>query len=158
VLILLQVLVLDNIYLGGYVNPYLYIYFILLLPFETPGWLLLILAFFLGLGVDIFSDSIGIHAASTVLMAFFRPLTLKMLFSKREYEPGISPSIRDLGFRWFFSYALIMVTVHHLFLFYLEVFRLSDFFITFQRVILSIVFTLFLILISQYLFHARNSG
>jgi rod shape-determining protein MreD len=54
VLILVQVLILNNIHLGGYINPYLYVLFILLLPIETPKWAVLILAFFLGLGVDIY--------------------------------------------------------------------------------------------------------
>ena len=153
VLILLQVLILDKINLSGYINPYLYIYFILLLPFEISGWLLLISSFLLGFGVDVLSGTLGMHAAASVFMAFFRPVVIKSIGSKKEFETGMQPSIGDLGFRWFFTYALILIFIHHFALFYIEVFRFSDFFSTFQRVLYSTGFTLILVIITQYLFY-----
>ncbi|MEZ5198817.1 MAG: rod shape-determining protein MreD [Bacteroidales bacterium] len=156
-LILLQVLILDNINFGGYVNPYLYVYFILLLPFEISGWLLLISSFLLGLGVDVFSGTPGMHAFASVLMAFFRPAVVKSIGSKREYEAGMSPCIKDLGFQWFFVYSLILILIHHLALFYLEVFRFSGFFNTFLRAIYSVIFTLVLVILTQFLFY-KPSG
>ncbi|MBN1340312.1 MAG: rod shape-determining protein MreD [Bacteroidales bacterium] len=151
-LVLIQVLILDNINFGGFLVPYLYVYFILRLPFETRRWLLLFLAFAIGLTMDAFTGSSGIHAAASVLMAFTRPFVIRILSSRREYEPGIFPSIRDLGFRWFLSYSAFLIFVHHCFLFYIEVFRLSGFFITFRRVLLSVLFTLLLVAISEFLF------
>ena len=53
VLVLIQVMILNNIQVSGFINPYMYVLFILLLPFETPNWLLLLLSFFLGLSVDV---------------------------------------------------------------------------------------------------------
>ncbi|MCD4666167.1 MAG: rod shape-determining protein MreD, partial [Bacteroidales bacterium] len=148
-LILLQVLILDKINFGGYINPYLYIYFILLLPFEIPGWLLLFSSFLIGMGIDLFSGTLGIHSASSVLIAFFRPKIIKTIASKKEYEVGMQPSIRDLGFKWFFTYALFLILIHHFVLFYLEVFRFSGFFITLQRVLYSSFFTLVLVILTQ---------
>jgi len=153
VLIFLQVLILDNINFGGHINPYLYIYFILLLPFEVPGWLLLISSFILGFSIDIFSGTLGMHTASSVLMAFARPVIIKSIGSSKEFESGMQPSIHDLGFRWFFTYSLILIFIHHLALFYIEVFRFSGFFNTFQRVIYSTIFTAILVIITQYLFY-----
>ena len=66
--ILLQVLLLDNVQLGGYLSPYFYVIFIILLPFESPKWLLLCLAFLLGLSVDLFNGTPGMHAAASVFM------------------------------------------------------------------------------------------
>jgi len=152
-LLLFQVLILNNINLGGYINPYLYVMFILMLPFETPKGLLLISSFLLGLFVDMFSDTAGLHAAASTMMAFFRPYILGAVSSRQEYEPGIRPAIRDLGFKWFFSYALILVSIHHLVLFYLEVFGFSEFFQTFFRALQSIAFTLLLLVLSQYLLY-----
>lgn len=157
ILILLQVLILDNINFGGYVNPYLYVYFILLLPFETSGWLLLISSFLLGFGVDVFAGTLGMHTFASVLMAFFRPLVIRSISSKREYETGMSPCIQDLGFQWFFVYSFILILIHHLALFYLEVFRFSDFVNTFLRAIYSVVFTLILVILTQFLFY-KPSG
>jgi hypothetical protein len=152
ILVFLQVFILENINLRGYINPYLYIYFILLLPFETPGWLLLISSFMLGFSIDTFLGTLGIHTASSVLMAFSRPLVIKAIPSRKDFEPGMKPSISDLGFLWFFSYSLILILVHHLALFYIEVFRFTDFFNTFLRVVISSFFTLLLVIIAQYLF------
>lgn len=153
VLIFLQVLILDNINFGGYVNPYLYVYFILLLPFEVSGWLLLISSFALGFSIDIFTGTLGMHTAASVLMAFARPIVIRSIGSNKEYESGMQPSIHDLGFRWFLTYALILIFIHHLALFYIEVFRLSGFFSTLQRVIYSTIFTTILVIITQYLFY-----
>jgi len=155
-LVFLQVLILDNINFFGYVNPYLYVYFILLLPFEVPGWLLLASAFALGFSIDIFNGTLGMHTASSVMMAFLRPAVINSIASRKEFEPGMRPSISDLGFQWFFSYAVILVFIHHIVLFYLEVFRFSDFFITLRRVVLSSVFTLLLVILTQYLFFSPS--
>lgn len=156
VLLFLQVLILNNINFGGYVNPYLYIYFILLLPFEIPGWLLLFLSFAMGFGIDIFTGTLGMHTASSVLMAFARPIVIKSISSSKEYETGMQPSIADLGFRWFLTYTIILVFIHHFALFYIEVFRFSGFFNTLVRVIYSTVFTVVLVIITQYLFLKRS--
>jgi len=146
-LILLQVLVLNNINLGGYLNPYVYVMFILLLPFETPKWLLLLSAFVLGFTVDIFTASMGMHAAAATFMAFLRPSVSRIIHSRKEYEPGIKPGINDLGIRWFFSYTLILVFAHNLVLFFVEVFRFEEFFSTMSRVILSTLLSTLLILL-----------
>ena len=152
-LVFFQVVILNNIQSGGYINPYLYVLFIIMLPFETPKWLLLISGFVLGLSVDMFSGTTGIHAAASVFMAYCRPWVLGAISSKWEYEPGIYPIIRDLGFKWFFSYSLILVTVHHIPLFFLEVFGFDEFFHTLFRASLSIAFTMLLLILSQYVMY-----
>lgn len=156
VLILVQVFILNNVQLGGYINPYLYVMFILLLPFETPGWLLLGLAFLLGFTVDVFSTTMGMHTAACVFMAYFRPLVLRSVASRQDYEPGIEPGIKDLGFQWFFSYSLFLVFIHHLIFFFLESFRFSEFFPTLLRVLLSVAFSMLLIIVTEYLFKKKK--
>lgn len=156
ILVLLQVLVFNNIHFRGYVNPYIYIMFILMLPFEIPSWLLLISAFGIGISIDLFSDTMGMHAAASVFMAFCRPAVLRMVSSTKDYELGLNPSIKDLGFNWFLNYSLILILLHHLFYFYLEVFTFHEFFYTFWRVIFSSFFTLLFIIISQYLFYKKK--
>lgn len=152
VLIALQVLVLNRVHLFGFLNPYLYVLFILLLPFETPRWLLLLSSFLLGLLVDSFANSYGLHTASATLMAFVRPVVLRLLTSRKEYEPGLQPGIRDLGINWFLSYAGISIFVHHFALCFLEAFRMSEFFPTLFRAVLNTILTLGLVVLAQYLF------
>jgi rod shape-determining protein MreD len=148
-LILSQVFLFNNIQFSGYVNPYVYIMFILLLPIELPAWLLLILSFLTGLVIDFFSGSLGMHASSSVLAGFVRPYVLQILSPRDGYEPGSEPSMIIYGFRWFFIYTLIIVLIHHTALFYLEVFRFTEFFHTLLRVFLSSLFSLTFILLLE---------
>ncbi len=76
-LILLQVMVLNNVQFNGFINPFLYVMFILMLPFETPNWLVLIIGFILGLIIDSFGDTMGMHAAACTAMGFARKTVLK---------------------------------------------------------------------------------
>jgi cell shape-determining protein MreD len=150
-LILFQVLILNNIQFGGYINPYFYIYFILLLPFETPRWLLLLSAFLLGISLDVFTNTFGLNASACVLMAFVRPFVISAISTGTEFMVGHSPSLKNQGMKWFAYYSIILVLVHHFALFYLEIFRFTEFFQTLLRVLLSSVFTLLIIFIAEYL-------
>jgi rod shape-determining protein MreD len=151
VLMLLQVLVFDNIEFSGYVNPYVYIMFIILLPVEIPSWLLLILCFVTGIILDFFSGSPGMHSSATVLAGFVRPAILRIVSPRDGYELRAEPSMMSYGLRWFITYALLVVLIHHIALFYLEVFRFTDFFRTLLRVLLSTLFTVtFIVLIEFY--------
>ena len=155
-LILLQVLLFNNIQFSGYVNPYVYIMFILLLPIEIPSWLLLLLSFATGLIIDFFSGSPGMHTFSTVLAGFVRPYVLRLVAPRDGYESGSEPSMANYGFKWFFSYTLLLVLIHHTSLFYLEVFRFTDFFRTLLRVILSTIFSVTFILLIEYYRRGKN--
>lgn len=149
-LVLLQVLLFNNIQFSGYVNPYVYLMFILLLPVEIPAWLLLILSFFTGMIIDFYTGSPGMHSSATVLAGFVRPFILRSNSPHDGYEPGAQPSMATYGFRWFLVYTVFMVLVHHTALFYLEVFRLADFFRTLLRVIMSSAFSATFILVLEY--------
>lgn len=150
-LVLLQVLLFNNIRFSGYVNPYIYIMFILLLPIEIPAWLLLIISFFTGLIIDLFSGSPGMHTSATVLAGFIRPYVLRIISPRDGYESGSDPSMVIYGFRWFLIYTLIIVLFHHTALFYLEVFRFTDFFRTLLRVLLSTLFSGTFIFLLEYI-------
>jgi rod shape-determining protein MreD len=148
--ILVQVLLLNQVQFSGYLNPYFYLLFILLLPVSTPRYAVLLLSFMLGLVVDIFSDTLGLHASATVILGFFRSPVINML-SIRESDQSDYPGLKQTGIKWFFLYITILVLMHHLWLFYLEVFTFADFFRTFIRAVFSSVFTVFIIALSQLL-------
>ena len=152
-LVLIQVYVLNNIVFMGYLNPYLYILFILLLPLETPKWLLLISAFFLGLSVDYFSNTIGLNIAATLLVAYVRPGLINLISPKMDLGQGVKIGIRDLGFGWFFMYSTILIVIHHICLFLLETFRFNELLDTLGRALMSAVFTIGLVILSQYIFY-----
>lgn len=137
-----------------YVTPYIYVAFILFLPFETPGWLLLLSAFVLGITMDVFPQgwvgqggTLGMHAAAAVLTAFMRPVVLIWINPRDEYEPGSTPSASDYGFRWFFVYLVLLTTIHHSSLFFLEQMSLIRFAETLLRIFFSVGLTVFLVMI-----------
>lgn len=156
VLVFIQAFLLKNIAVYNLATPYLYILFVLLLPFKTPNILLFVLAFGIGLSVDAFYDTPGLHAAATTLMAFVRTVFISITTQKENFDNEPEPTMGIMGFRWFFTYAAILTLIHHLFLFNLEVFSLSEIEYTLGRFVMSSVFTLFLILISGFLFFRRK--
>lgn len=150
VVILFQVLVMDNVMINGYMIPQVYLLFILLMPFETPRWVQLLSGFLLGMGIDLFLNTPGMHTFATVAVAFIRPYFLNLLAPRDGYEPDSFPRIHFYGFLWFLKYTLIIVLIHHFILFYLEVFQLKDFFPTLLRVILSAILSTSTIVLSQF--------
>ena len=156
ILAAIQVFLLKNIVFYGLNMPYLYILFILLLPFETPNWLLFFLAFLMGFTIDLFNDTFGLHAAACTILAFVRVVFISVTVQKDNYDSDPEPSLSIMGFRWFFFYALILTLFHHFFLLNLEVFRFSEISSTLSRVILSSLFTLTLIFISEILFFRKK--
>jgi hypothetical protein len=103
-----------------------------------------------------FYNTAGMHAAAAVFMAYMRPGVLKLFSPRDGYEFGTQPTIQYLGVPWFLSYSGILILFHHLVLFYIEAFRFSEFFSTFFRVIISSIFTLLLVVVSQYLFQRKK--
>ncbi|MGC8803585.1 MAG: rod shape-determining protein MreD [Bacteroidales bacterium] len=154
-LVLLQIFIFNKIQFSNLINPYFYVLFILLLPFDMPRSALLISAFFLGLSIDLFSNTPGMHAAASTFMAFVRPAVLKGISPREDYEPDTTPTVYYYGLRWFIGYALVLVFLHHFVLFFLEMFRWSDFFSTLARVFLSTAFTSLLIVVSQFFFFKK---
>jgi len=154
-LVAAQVFIFNKINLGGYLNPMIYILFILLLPFEISGGLVLILSFFLGLSVDLFTGSIGLHAGAATFMAFLRPLSLRLISSTRDYESGLMPGVTDLGYVWFISYTVFLTFFHHLFFFSVEAFSFTELPMTLLRILLNTVLSSVLIIIINLLFKTQ---
>ena len=149
-LILIQLFVFDNIRLGGYMTPFIYVLFIILLPFNIQGWVLLTSSFLLGFFIDIFYNTLGMHAAACVFMAFLRPVSLKIFSPRDGYETGTYPRIYYYGLKWFLKYSLSLVAIHHFLLFFIEVFRLDEFHHILLRVLLSAILSVSIIILSQY--------
>lgn len=151
-LILIQVLIFNKIELTSIgISPHLYVMFILLLPFETPAWLLLCLAAGLGFSVDLFSDTFGLHGASCVLMAFARPFVLELSAPRDGYESGSSPEIEYFGFVWFTRYCVILVLLHHILYFFLDAFGFENLYLTIGKILITTLISTFLIILSQYI-------
>ena len=150
VLLLLQLLLFNNIQFSGYINPYVYILFFLLLPYTISRALMLFLGLVTGLILDLFMGTPGVHTTATVLIAFIRPGILNLIAPHEGYETNTLPRITYMGLEWFIKYTLIIVVIHHFVLFYVEVFSFSHFFHTLLKVILSSIFSFVFIVLSQF--------
>ncbi len=123
VLILAQVMILDNILFLGYINPYLYIIFIILLPFKIKRLSIILLSFFLGLTVDFFNDTGGIHAAACLCIAYLRPVFIRLSFGINYDLNTLKLNSAKLGAQLIFIF--LMVFTHHLLMFSLEYFNIN---------------------------------
>lgn len=154
-LILAQVALFNKINLFGFVNPYPYILFILLYPVNGNKNGLILASFLLGITMDMFSNSGGVHAAACVTLAYLRPSFFKFSFGLSYEYQTVKINERLTPER--FSFILISVLTHHIILFLLEIFRFSFFWNILLRTILSTIFTLTLCIILIYLFKpSRN--
>lgn len=154
VLVLVQVLVLDHINLLGYINPYLYIFFILLFPLSGNKTLLIITSFLLGLSIDIFNGSGGVHAGASVFIAWIRPFVLKYSFGV-SYELN-TLKVNKASFSQQLIYIISMVFFHHFVLFLLEIFNIKQILFIVQHTLFSGIFSTLIILGSLYLFSRKD--
>ena len=154
VLVLAQALVLNNINFLGYINPYIYILFIILFPIKNNRMLFIFLSFLLGLSVDLFLDSGGVHAAACVTIAYIRPLILKFSFGMIYEHQTIKFNNTEFGQR--LSYFAIITLIHHLLLFSLEIFNTSKILLILTKTLFSGIFTVLLCLLITVLFSQKR--
>ncbi|MDW7695669.1 rod shape-determining protein MreD [Flammeovirgaceae bacterium SG7u.111] len=153
--VLFQVIFLKNLVMFNVAFCYLYVAFLLSLPIETPKVYLLVAAFVLGLSVDIFYDTLGIHAAACTLIAYLRPFWIKLLKPRTDYESDSEPAVREMGLTWYILYAFPLLVIHHLLFFIIEASGLQQFWDLLAKTVATAVFTLFVIVIIQYLFYMQ---
>ncbi|MBP6386826.1 MAG: hypothetical protein KA313_04255 [Pseudarcicella sp.] len=146
----IQLLFLRDRALFDYAFCFIYVASILVLPFETGAVTLLFLGFFVGITIDIFHNTLGIHAAATVLMSYARPSIIKLLTPQRGYDERMNLTISSMGTGWFVSYIAVSVLLHHSALFFLEASNFSLFFSTISKILLSTILSTFVIIILQY--------
>lgn len=150
-LLFLQVFVLNNIKFLGYVNPYLYIAFVFFYPLKEKNFLFLILSFLLGLFVDFFSDSGGIHAFSIVTIAYIRLYFIRLYFRKL---PADYPffNLQSEAFGKIFNYTTTLTLIHHLILFSFINFSFQNILGVLLNTLFSSIFTLILFFLGTYIF------
>jgi hypothetical protein len=155
---LVQVLILKNLVLFGIAFCFLYVMFIMLLPMEVKTIPTLLVSFVMGLGVDMFYDTLGIHTAALLVVGFVRSRWLKALVPAGSYDEDLQPSLVNMGFQWFLSYSLPLVLIHHFVFFYVESLGTGLFFGSLQKIIASVIFVTIMSIIVQLLFYRRRRG
>ena len=149
VFVLLQVLVMNNIHLFRLVTPFVYIYVILKLPVDMTRSATILISFLLGLVVDIFSNTFGMHAAACSFIGFVRMPLLDRFVDVKDLPEQSIPSYSLFGYAKFIRYALVLVVLHHVTLFVIEAFTFFQPLFMVMRMMLSILLSFLLILIIE---------
>ncbi|WP_400077002.1 rod shape-determining protein MreD [Winogradskyella sp. R77965] len=152
-LLLVQVVICNNINFLGYINPYIYIVFIFLFPIRENRLVFLLVSFLLGMLIDMFSDSGGVHAAAAVSLAYTRPILLKTSFGMLYEHQSIKFSNTEIGS--LITYITFGTLLHHFILFSLEIFNISNILLILQKTLFSSIFTIILSVLIIILF-SRN--
>ena len=154
--LLAQALIFNKIVLFGTAYSFIYIGFLLALPLEIaiiPGMLI---GLTLGLGIDAFSNTFGLHAAASVLLMYIRPKIISGLTPQGGYTISAVPRPDILGLGWFTTYALPLIFIHLLVVFFVEFGGFDLFWSTLLKIVVSTVYSFLLIVVIQYMLKSRG--
>lgn len=157
-LLVIDIFLVSKLELSIYVHPHIYLLFIVLLPVRIHRSLLLLLAFATGLVMDMFSNTGGLFAASATFMAFTRIFALPLFISAEDYENNAEPGPHQLGIRSFLFYVSILVLVHNLIFFSLEIFKAEYAGLILLKSMGSSIVTILLLTIIPWVFRRKNSS
>jgi hypothetical protein len=156
-LIIAQSLIFGQIEFGLGLHIMIYPFFLVLLPFDIKPIVLMIIAFTMGLILDTFSNTFGLHASASVIVAYLRPELYRLFAPRDGYDILMKPSIKDLGMKWFISVCGIVIAIHHFWFFFLEYFKWSAWFIIIRNTLLSGLISLFIIVAIEVLFTKKDT-
>lgn len=157
VVVLLQVFLFDNLQVGAYINIFVYIAFVIMLPMETNSSLVLILAALLGVTMDIFMGTPALNTISTTLVAFCRPTMLNFFVGKDEVNAGGVPNINRIGMAKFIRYSFVLVLIHSASFFMFESMSLAGIGFFILRILLSAICSIIAVYFCQLLFVVNRS-
>lgn len=152
-IVLIQGLVVNNLEFSEYLNPMIYPVMIMLLPFEVNVIVTMAVALFLGLGIDAFSNTFGLHTSSLLVIAYLRPTILNYIKPRDGYDNTLLPSVHDMGFLWFIGYTSTLLFIHHIWFFTFEILRFDLIILILGKTFFSLVLSLSLIVIFEYIFY-----
>lgn len=156
VLILMQVFLFKNISYYNMASPFPYILFILLLPVRISNLLLFSLSVLCGLTVDMFYNTLGLHIAACVALAWARINFMNLTLHYEDHDAMTTPGIGPMSTQWFLIYVFILTFIHHLVLLFLEVFSLSNLLLTLSSIFFSCIFTLSIILLFEFALYNKK--
>ncbi|MFN4082622.1 MAG: rod shape-determining protein MreD [Bacteroidia bacterium] len=152
-IVAVQLLIVSNIEISTYINPFVYVAFIFLLPFNIKAWQVVLISFFTGGIIDAFTNTPGLHMAASTLVGYIRGFYLKFATTKEDMEGPEKPGISSKGFVWFVIYVFVLTFIHHIALFFLEIYSISEFFSTVTRAFSSTLMSVVLIIIGHLFFY-----
>ncbi len=145
VLALVQVLVLNYVWLFNVATPLLYVFFAITFPRNSAKGEVLVWCFMLGLVIDLFSNTPGLASGSMTLLGLLQPYLLE-LFVPRDSADNMEVSVATLGMGKFFTFSLILTLLYSLLFFALEAFNFFEWQMWLLRSVCSTTLTMVLML------------
>ncbi|OYX22209.1 MAG: rod shape-determining protein MreD [Algoriphagus sp. 32-45-6] len=155
-LVLVQIFLLKNLAVFGVGFGFLYVLGILILPISLRTIPLMLIAFGMGLIVDVFYETVGMHTASATFLAFIRPLWLKAISPTGGYDESDEPTLNQMGLRWFVSYGFPLIFVYSLVFFVIDQLGVGNIFMALNKSLFSTIFSMLLAILVQLLFFKRR--
>ncbi len=150
--LLVQTLILNQIEIGFGIQLMIYPLFIMLLSFDTGVLSLLAISFTLGICIDAFSNTFGLHTSSLLVFSFLRPIIFKLFDTREGYDLLLEPTVLNMGNGWFIKSFGSLLLIHHFWFYLLEMFKLNDMGYVLQKTVYSLPLSFFLCVLLQYLF------
>lgn len=155
-IVLTQGLVLNPMELDETLNPMIYPLLILTLPFELSILATLIISLIIGLSIDAFSNTFGLHASAAMFIGYVRPVLLRYIKPRDGYDNTLLATIHDMGATWFLAYGSLFLFLHHLWFYSFEIFRFDMIFFILAKTFFSTLFSLTLVIVLQYILYTSS--
>ncbi|MFT4830858.1 MAG: rod shape-determining protein MreD [Psychroserpens sp.] len=154
-LVFFQVLVFNHLNFFGYINPMVYILFIYWYPIKENRTLFLLISFFLGLAIDLFSDTMAIHTAAIITIAYLRPSIMRFCFGVNyEFQSfKLSNSTRAQQI----TFIALLIIIHHTVYFSLEIFSFDNLLVILKKIASTSAMTLLVCLLASSLFSTKKN-
>jgi len=153
--VLLQTFVFDNLVLPGGFTISFYVIFLFILPFNVRVGLLMIIAFALGLSVDVLNDTYGLNASAALTLAAIRPRLFRWFEPAAGYNETQTPSLSQMGWNWCIKVYALALLVFYTWYYVLGFLRMSGIWFTGSKILYSTISTLLVILLAQILFRRK---
>ncbi len=144
-LLLLQVLLINNLQFLGVCHPYIYVISLLVMPMTLPRWADMLIGAAVGLVLDTFCNSLGVHTAACIMLMYLRPNLVDAYITDRERLTG-EIDMRSIGVPNFIKYVITLVLIHHTMVFFLTAWSLQHFWFTLLELVVSAVVSILLII------------
>ena len=165
VIMMVQLFILNDIVIKSSITlmgipvfiPLIYPLILLLLPVNTPHWLTMILGFIVGITMDLFSNTPGVHASACVVLGYIRPYLLNLFFQQNIKELGDTvPTLFRMGFRSFLLYILFALIIHHCYYYIIQIWSFKNILLILYKTVLSTLLSIILIILSQLIFAKKE--
>lgn len=148
--LIIQIYILNEILFASYINPYIYLIVLIIMPYKIPKWFLLFYAFIIGFLIDLFSGTLGIHSSACLILVLLKSPISKITIPHNIIEETDELVMQKIGAKSFILFSFILVLIHHTILFILEHVALD--FQILLKIIASTIITTIIISITQLFF------